>query len=197
MADLRSERGTATRDSLIESGRKLFGERGYEATSIESILELAEVKRGALYHHFDSKHALFDAVHERVVAQVAESLAVVARAQSGPATSLRAACLGWLQLAIDPAVQQIALLDAPAVVGWTRWREVDEQHILGGVRNTLQLISAEGRLPAREVDLLSHMIVAAVNEAALLIARADDSRDALARGQAAVGTLLDRLVAGG
>jgi AcrR family transcriptional regulator len=190
-----SERGKATRDKLVSAGRQLFGERGYEPTSIDAILDLAGVKRGALYHHFESKQALFDAVLERVVSDVAQTLTEAARTQPTPLERLRAGCAGWLETALDPTIQRIALLDAPAVVGWTRWREVDEQHILGGVRLSLQQIADDGRLPARDVDLLAHMVVAAVNETALLIARAPDSRDALARGQAAVDTLLDRLVA--
>ena len=99
-------------------------------------------------------------------------------------------------MALDPAIQRIALLDPPAVVGWTRWRELDEQYTLGGVRRNLQLIADAGRLPADDVDVLAHMVLASVSEAALLIARADDPRAALAKGQAAVDTLLDRLVGG-
>jgi hypothetical protein len=97
-------------------------------------------------------------------------------------------------MAIDPAVQRIALVDAPAVVGWTRWRELDEQHVLGGLRRSLQLIAEADRLPPGDVDLLAHMVLAAVNEAALMIARADDPAAALAEGAAAVDTLLGRLV---
>jgi hypothetical protein len=91
-------------------------------------------------------------------------------------------------------VQRIALLDPPSVVGWTRWREIDEQHTLGGLRASLVRIAEEGRLPPDDVDLLAHMVLASVNEAALLIARADDPEAALASGRAAVDTLLTRLV---
>jgi AcrR family transcriptional regulator len=196
MPDLRSQRGRTTRERLLAAGRRLFGERGYEATSIEAVLENAGVARGALYHHFASKQALFDAVLDRVVSEVAETAAEAARAESDPAESLRAGCDAWLDMALDPAVQRIALLDAPAVVGWTRWRELDEQHILGGVRRSLRLIANEGRLPEGDVDLLAHMVLASVNEAALLIARADNPRDALGKGRATVHTLLDRLVGG-
>jgi AcrR family transcriptional regulator len=194
VSDLRVERGKATRDRLIEAGRDLFGARGYEATSIEAILEAAGVARGALYHHFATKEALFDAVLERVVADIADTAAQAARGAGDPVASLRAGCDAWLQMALDPAVQRIALLDPPSVVGWTRWREIDEQYVLGGLRVSLQRIADEGRLPAGEVDVLAHMVLAAVSEAALLIARADDPRAALEAGQAALDTLLDRLV---
>jgi AcrR family transcriptional regulator len=194
VADLRVQRGRATRDRLIAAARELFGARGYDGTSIEAVLESAGVARGALYHHFPTKEALCDAVLDQVVADVAEAVADAARAAPDPVASLRAGCTEWLRMALDPAVQRIVLLDPPAVVGWSRWREIDEQHTLGGLRTSLELIAREGRLPAGNVDLLAHMVLAAVNEAALMIARAEDPEQALRQGREAVDTLLDRLV---
>ncbi len=193
MADLRIEKGRATRERLIQAGRELFGARGYEDTSIGAILEAAGVTRGSLYHHFETKEALFDAVLDRVVAEIAATAAQAARAAPDPVASLRAGFAAWLRMALDPGVQRIALLDPPSVVGWTRWREIDEQHILGGLRATMRRLARQGRLPPGDVDLYAHMLLAAVNEAALLIARADDPAAALATGQAAVDALIDRL----
>jgi AcrR family transcriptional regulator len=197
MTDLRSERGRATRDRLVAAGRELFGGHGYDSTSIDAILGRVGVKRGALYHHFESKQALFDAVLDSIVSEVAQAAADAARKESDPVESLRAGCSAWLRMALDPAVQRIALIDAPAVVGWTRWRELDEQHILGGLRRNLELIAQDDRLPAGDVDLFAHMVLASVNEAALFIARAKNPRRALTQGQATVDTLIDRLVGDG
>lgn len=194
MADGRIEKGRETRERLIRTGRELFGERGYEDTSIETILDSAGVARGALYHHFATKEALFDAVLDGLVAEIADTAAAAARKASDPVEGLRLGCSAWLRMALDPAVQRIALVDAPAVVGWTRWRELDELHTLGRLRANLQAIADDGRLPPKQVDVLAHMVLASVNEAALLIARADDPKAALRRGQAAVDTLLGRLV---
>lgn len=198
MPDLRIEKGTATRERLIEAGRDLFGAHGYDGTSIQLVLTRAGIARGALYHHFESKEALFDAVLERITAEVAGQAADAARAAGDdPVDQLRAASNTWLEVALDPAIQRITLLDAPVVVGWSRWRELDEQHTLGGLKATLQRIADSGRLPAESVDVLAHMVLAAVAEAALLIARADDPEAALESGQAAVDTLLGRLVGSG
>ena len=194
MTDGRIEKGRETRERLIATGRELFGERGYDATPIEAILERAGVARGALYHHFSNKEALFDAVLDRLVAEIADTAADAARSAADPVESLRAGCRAWLRMALDPAVQLIALVDAPAVVGWSRWRGLDEQHTLGRLRSNLQAIADSGRLPAGQVDVLAHMVLAAVNEAALMIARSEKPRAALADGEAAVDTLLDRLV---
>lgn len=195
--DGRLEKGKATRDRLLAAARSLFGAKGYEPTSIEEILAAARVKRGSLYHHFDSKAALFDAVLDQVNADIARRVAVAARAAGpDPAATLRAGCDAWLQMARDPALQRIVLLDAPAVVGWNRVRALDEQHSLGGLRANLRRIARQGRLPAREVDVLARMLLAALGEAALLVAHAPvrEQREALAAGKAAVDTLLARLV---
>ncbi len=193
--DGRVEKGKATRESLITTARGLFGDRGYDATSVGAVLEAAGAARGALYHHFATKEELFDAVLDREVARIAALSADAARAADDPVEALRAGCNTWLEVALDPAVQRIVLLDPPAVVGWARWRELDEQHTLGGLRASIKRIAADGRVPADEVDPLAHMLLAAVSEAALLIAQSDDPPAALAAGQAAVDTLITRLFA--
>lgn len=191
--DGRLERGRATRDILITVARQLFAERGYEGASIGAVLDAAGVARGALYHHFASKEALFDAVLDREVARIARAVAAAARAAGDPVASLRAGCATWLEAVLDPGVQRIVLLDPPAVLGWTRWRELDEQHMLGGLRLSIGRIASEGRVEQGQVDLLAHMVLAAASEAALMIARSDDGEAALVRGKAALDTLLTRL----
>jgi AcrR family transcriptional regulator len=193
MTDRRIERGRATRGRLLAAGRRLFGERGYEATSIEAILGEAGVAKGALYHHFADKRQLFDAVLDATLAEIAGRIADVTRAGDDALENLRAGCHAWLEMALDPAIQRIAILDPPAAVGWARGRELDELHALGGVRAALRQLAAEGRLPPDQVDALAHMVLAAVNEAALMIVRADDQAEALVAGRAAVDTLLGRL----
>jgi AcrR family transcriptional regulator len=194
--DRRVERGRATREKLLATARRLFGRDGYEATSVEAVLREAGVARGSLYHHFENKPALFDAVLDQVVAETAAQAAAAAAKHDDPVEGLRAGCATWLRLSLDPAVQQIALVDAPAVLGWSRWRELDEQYTLGGVRRSLQSLADAGRVPAEQVDSLANMLLAAVGEAALLIVRAEDPEGALASGLAAFDTLLDRLAAG-
>jgi AcrR family transcriptional regulator len=192
--DGRVERGRATRERLIEAGREQFGAHGYEGASLDAILSQAGVKRGALYHHFESKQELFDAVLDREVATLSERIAKEAAQAPDPVESLRAGCRAWLRMALDPAVQRIVLLDPPSVVGWTRWRELDETHTLGGLRRNLELIAEEGRLADGDIDLLAHMLLASLAEAALLIARADKPRSALKVGEATIETLIAGLV---
>jgi AcrR family transcriptional regulator len=194
IVDLRTERGKTTRERLIAVATELFGTLGYEATSVGAILEAAGLARGAFYHHFTTKAELFDAVLDRSIAEVADVASDAARAFDDPVQRMRAACSTWLERALDPAVQRIVLLDATAVVGWERCRELDEQHTLGRLKSTLRRIAKSGALPMEEIDALAHMVLGAISEAAMLIARADDHEAAHKAGQAALDTLLDRLL---
>jgi AcrR family transcriptional regulator len=191
--DRRRQRGQATRDRLLAAARGLFGARGYEGTSIEAVLASSGVARGALYHHFQSKAELFDAVVEEVFVEIAAQTDAAARRGADRLERLRAGSHAWLRMALDPAIQRIALLDPLTVLGWARWRELDEQYTLGALRASLRGLVGDGRSDSREVDLLAYMLLAALNEAALFIASADDQRAALDTGLAAVDTLLDRL----
>lgn len=195
MTDRRLDKGRATRERLLATARRLFGERGYENTSIEAILEATGIARGALYHHFASKEAVFDAVLDDLVAEIAARATAAARANEDPVTSLHEGFASWLRTALDPTVQRIVLLDSPSVVGWARLREIDEQRTLAGIKATLRQLADERRIPDGDVDLVAHMLLAAVNEAALLIAEADDPQSALDAGQATFDRLLDRLFA--
>jgi AcrR family transcriptional regulator len=191
--DGRRARGAATRSQLLATARRLFGERGYEATSVESVLESSGVARGALYHHFQSKAELFDAVLAQVLIEIAERTAAAAAGTTGPLEGLRAGSHAWLQMALDPAIQRIALLDPTTAVGWARWRELDQQHSIGGLRVNLLRLSDEGRVPSGEEELLARVLLAALNEAALFVAYAEDQRGAAETARASVDMLLDRL----
>jgi AcrR family transcriptional regulator len=193
MADGRRARGQATRERLLAAARELFGERGYEATSVEAVLSASGVARGALYHHFQSKAELFDAVVEQTLVDIADATGTAARGHDDPLERLRNGSHAWLRMAMDPAIRRIALLDPPTVLGWTRWRELDERHSLGGLRADFVQLAGEGRIPDGQADAIAHMLLAALNEAALLIANADDQKVASDRGRAAVDTLLERL----
>jgi AcrR family transcriptional regulator len=193
--DLRVEKGKATRDRILAAAEDLFGRYGFEGTSIEAVLDAVGIKRGALYHHFESKKALFDAVLDRAIARIADVAGAAARkAGPDPVDALRAGCTAWLTMAMDPAVQRVVLLDPPSVVGWDRLRALDEQHTLGGLRRNLQLIARRGRLPDDNVDLLAHILLASLSELALHVARADDQPAALASAGSTLDLLLARLL---
>jgi AcrR family transcriptional regulator len=187
-------RGEATRAQLISIATSLFAARGYEDTSIEAVLHQAGVSRGSLYHHFAGKEALFEAVLDDVETRVGSQTIAAAAGTGGPAAALRAAFLAWIKLAGDPVVQRILLIDAPAVLGWERWRAMEERHALGAIRATLQAIADEGNLRPELVGTLAHVLLASVNEIALLVARSDDPAAAMKEGADAIDELLRRLL---
>jgi AcrR family transcriptional regulator len=193
--DRRVERGRATREQLVAAATELFAANGYEHTSIDAVLEHTGVSRGSLYHHFPSKQALFEAVVDRVEGQLREAGAAEAAAadQVDPIALLRTGCLSWIRLAGEPVVRRVLLIDAPAVLGWRRWREIEEEYALGTIKAVLHAAADEGRLPHGLVELFSHMLLATMNEVALLIALADDVPDAQRSAHAAVDELLQRL----
>jgi AcrR family transcriptional regulator len=194
--DRRQDRGQATRDQLVTEATRLFAERGFDATSVEAVLDAAGVSRGSLYHHFKSKDALFEAVLDAAEVRIGEAtLLAAAGAGDDPAAILRAGALEWIRLAGDPVVQRIVLIDAPAVLGWERWREIEEQNALGNLRLAMQAVADEGRIDAALVDPFAHMLLAAVNELALMVARADDTATAQRQAEVAVDELLTRLLA--
>jgi AcrR family transcriptional regulator len=160
------------------------------------VLEQAGVSRGSLYHHFASKEALFEAVLDAVEARISEETNALL-ATLGPTDalgSLRAGGLAWIRLAGDPVVQRIVLIDAPAVLGWERWRAIEEQNALGTIKLVMQLAALEGRISADLVDTFAHVLLATMNELALLIARATDTEAAQRDAEKAVDEILNRLL---
>jgi AcrR family transcriptional regulator len=186
-------RGEATRGQLVAIATRMFAERGYEDTSIEAVLREAGVSRGSLYHHFASKEALFEAVAEEVETSVGAQTVAAASGSAGPVEALRAGFLAWIRLAGDPVVRRILLIDGPSVLGWERWRAMEEHHALGLIRAVLQLIADEGKLRPESVATLGNILLASVNEVALLVARSEDREAAMQAGADAIDELLRRL----
>lgn len=188
------ERGKATRAQLVDVATRLFAAHGYDGTSIEAVLAESGASRGSLYHHFPGKEALFLAVLEDAAARVTRPTVEAMRAAPDPLAALRIGCLAWIRLAGDPVTRQIAVIDAPAVLGWQRWRELDEQGPLGVIRELLAGAAEAGYIKVPHVDAFAHIVLAALNEVALMIARADDHAEALATAESAVAEFLDRLL---
>jgi AcrR family transcriptional regulator len=187
----RIAQGEATRHQLLEVATRLFAAQGYDNTSVEQVLRESGVSRGSLYHHFNGKDRLFEAVVEHVEQGVVEQLVTAVGRHRDPVKILRAGCARWIALVQEPAVRQVILTDAPAVLGWQRWREIDEQHGFGLLKHGLQAVADAGRLAVADVDVVAHIVLGALNEAAMLVARADSPDKARRQATAAVDRLID------
>jgi AcrR family transcriptional regulator len=196
MAEARSrqeERSESTRAALIGAGRELFAERGYAAVGTEEIVRRARVTRGALYHHFRDKRDLFRAVHEEAERGLVESIAEGIAGIEDPWEVLVAGLRRFLDACTDPALMRITLRDAPAVLGWEEWREIDAKYGLGIVVFGLENAMNAGVLRRQEVRPLAHLILGALGEAAMLIASADDPAVAREEVEGPVLALLEGL----
>ena len=171
-----AERTEATRGKLVATARRLFAEKGFAATSTEEILGEAAVSRGALYHHFASKtdlfRAAFEAVEDDLTAQI-----LAAAAGSGETDPLRILELGFdafLDQCVNPEVQRIVMLDGPTVLGWDTWHELDERYAFGTIKTVLSVAAQTGRIDEATVEPLSHLLVGAIMQAGMVVARAED-----------------------
>ncbi|ORA85479.1 TetR/AcrR family transcriptional regulator [Mycobacterium malmoense] len=186
------ERSAATRDALISAARKLWGARGYAEVGTPEIATAAGVTRGAMYHQFADKAALFGEVVETVEQDVMARMATFV-AESGartPADAIRAAVDAWLEASGDPEVRQLILLDAPSVLGWAAFRDVAQRYSLGMTEQLLTDAIRAGQLADQPVRPLAHVLIGALDEAAMAIAMADDPK----RARRETGEVLHRLI---
>jgi AcrR family transcriptional regulator len=187
-----AERSAETRESLIAAARPLFAAHGFADAALETIVRAAGVTRGALYHHFPDKTELFAAVFEQVEGEVAARMgeAIASANQTDPIEVMRLGARFWLDECADPEIQRIVLVDAPAVLGWTRWTEIGNRYNTGLVRELLTSAIATGRIPPQPVEATALTMLGAMREATLYVALAQDQDQA--RGEAAA--VMDRLI---
>ncbi len=192
-----AERSDATRTKLVRAARELFAKRGYADVGTEEIVRGARVTRGALYHHFDDKRDLFRAVHAQIEAELTDRIgAELAGAGSDdPIAALRTAVGTFLDACTEPEIARITLVDAPSVLGWEEWRRIDERYGLGLTVAGLEMGMEAGRLRRQPARPLAHLLLAAMGEAGMVIANADDPGAARAEVEPALLSLLEGLEA--
>jgi AcrR family transcriptional regulator len=188
------DRSAATRGALVASARALFAARGFSAVGTEAIVRAAGVTRGALYHQFADKTELFEAVYEAIEEGLARRLGelIAASNATDPIELMSLGADAWLDACREQEVQQIVLLDGPAVLGWERWREIGMCYGLGLIEGLLTHAIEVGRIAPQPARALSHVLAGALDEAGLYIARAEDQTAA----SGDMRTVIARLVAG-
>ena len=194
--NVKAQQAEATRGALLGAARALFAERGYAGVATEEIVKRAGVTRGALYHHFSDKEDLLRALLHELSRELAEACATAALEKSDQWEQILAAVDAFLDACTDPAIQQIMLVDAPSVLGWEEWREIDTAYGLGLVTASLTAAMDSGLIERQPVPPLAHLVVGALDEAAMYIARAADQRVARREMGASVGRMIEGLRAG-
>jgi AcrR family transcriptional regulator len=190
------ERSAATRDALISAARRLWGERGYAEVGTPEIAAAAGVTRGAMYHQFADKAALFREVVEVVEQDLLEQMAtlVATSASATPADILHAAVDAWLEISGDPEVRQLILLDAPSVLGWAEFRDVAQRYSLGMTEQMLTEAIDAGQLARQPVRPLAHVLIGALDEAAMVVATADDPKRSLRETREVLHRIIDGML---
>lgn len=194
-ADGRKNNAAATQAALRSAGRRLFGQLGYEATSLGAICAEAGVTTGALYHHFGDKKGLFAAVAEELDAAL---VALTAKART---QALAEGADAWqafldamdvfLQAGLDPRGRRIALTDAPAVLGTQAWLEIRERQGLGAMAQAVRTLQASGLMPPGAVRLRARLILGLLYGAIEALAQQqDDPQTALADTRQLVHAML-------
>src|SRR5919204_2574755 len=170
----REEHTEATRKALLRVARDFFTRYGYDGAKTEQIVRRARVTRGALYHHFTGKKDLFREVVEQLEGELVGKVASVAIGRTDIWATAVASLRAFLDACMEPAVQRIVLLDAPSVLGYDTWREIDERYGIALIRSMLEEAMAQGVIHRQPVDALAHVMLGALNEGALVIARSND-----------------------
>jgi AcrR family transcriptional regulator len=164
-------RSASTRAKLIRAARPLFARRGYAAVGTEEIVRRAGVTRGALYHQFPAKEDLFLAVYEQVEQELTRRIGELLGAVESPLEAMRRGVRVFLEACRAPEVQRIVLIDGPAVLGWERWREVADANGLGLLEAVVRAAVEAGEIVSVPVEPLAHVLMGALDEAALLVVR--------------------------
>ncbi|HUB74071.1 MAG TPA: helix-turn-helix domain-containing protein [Solirubrobacteraceae bacterium] len=193
MRRTQAQRSAATQEALREAARRLWGRRGYAEVSTPEIAQAAGVTRGAMYHQFPHKSALFVAVLEAVETELMGRLAatVAAAGPETPADAFHAAADAWIDIASEPEIRQLVMLDAPSVLGWAAFREVSQRYALGMTEELLGEAIEAGQLRPQPVRPLATVLLGALDEAAMSIANAQDVEREREQVRAVVHTLID------
>lgn len=193
MRSRRLEYSESTRTALVDSAVELFTKRGYAGTSLDEVAKRARVTKGALYHHFSGKQALFEAAFAKVESGVFGRLEEIMR---GPEPVWERAISGlreFISSCLDPSYQRIAIHEAPVVMGWERWREAEDRASFGLIRSSLEDLIEAGELDSVPVEVTSRLLFGALSSAATEIASSPDPKEVGAQVEAVIMQLLARV----
>jgi len=175
MSKTNAEYSAQTKRQLLLAGRREFAHAGYIGASTERIVDAAGLTRGALYHHYRDKRELFEAVFTELEREIAERIEERSSHKRDPFDALVAGCDAWLDACLDEEVRRIVLLDAPAVLGWRRWMEIDADYGAGLLRKGIETCLEAGLLVAVDAATLTHLLSGGMNEVALQLAQSAEA----------------------
>lgn len=187
------ERREKTKAAIVKAAKRIFGERGFPATTMDDIAAAARVAKGAVYHHFPTKEALFEAVFEQVSIELVSDLDRLSRMENDALAAMATGTQAYFLACAKGATGQIILRDGPAVLGWERWREIDARHFGGKFPRALAVAMDAGVIARQPVEPLARLLLGAVTEAAVACSTGRDIGKTGAEYARAFRSLLDAL----
>lgn len=176
----RVEYSESTRQALVDNAVELFTKRGYAGTSLDEVTKRARVTKGALYHHFSGKQALFEAAFDAVENKFMRRLSEIVSAPGDPWETAIAGLRAYVRVCLEPSYQRIVIHEAPVVMGWERWREAEEHFSYGLLRTAIELLVDAGEIEDMPVETTSRLLFGALSAGASTIAAASDPKKASA-----------------
>lgn len=186
-------RSAATRGKLIAAARQAFAETGFHEASTPAIVRAAGVSRGALYHQFEDKTALFLAVVEDMQREVYDAIEEATRGSDDPLQALKDGSRVFLELAARDDFVRIVMIDGPAVLGLGEWRRIDRENGIASLKTGLEAASATGAIRPLPLDELAVLLSGAMNEGVMHILDAPDRGKALDALCRTIDAMLDGL----
>jgi AcrR family transcriptional regulator len=188
-SSLRAQQVAQTRAALVAAGRRLFGENGFRGTPVEDLAREARVTTGALYHHFPTKTALFEAVFVQAHLELMTSATEAAMGAEDGLDELALGFDAFLDGVLQPDVQRIVVLDGPAVLGLARYTDLDEQYAYAVIVGSLKEASKAGAVDIDDPETATRLLLGALTRGAMLIANSPDpvkTRHAVAKSMRAL-----------
>ncbi|MFE5671176.1 TetR family transcriptional regulator [Agromyces sp. NPDC056523] len=182
----KAEQRERTRDAILGIAARRFAESGYAGVALEEVVAEVGLTRGAVYHHFGSKHGLFAGVVERAQFAVAEAVERASGVDAPPMDAFLAGCRAFLEASLAPEVRRILLVDGPAVLGWDDWRDGDLESSARLLDAGVAELADAGVIARRSLGTVTTMVSGALNEVAIANASAADPQRGI---DAAIATL--------
>jgi AcrR family transcriptional regulator len=188
-----AERRAATTEAILKAGRRLFGDRGFAATTIDDLAEAAQVAKGAVYHHFATKEAVFESVFDAVSRDLVAEIDRAVRTEKDVLAAMVAGTQHYFAACAKGPICQIILRDGPAVLGWERWREIDAQHFGGKFPRALAAAMDAGLIARQPIEPIARLLLGAATEAAVACAGRPDVTKAGSEYSRAFKSLIEAL----
>jgi AcrR family transcriptional regulator len=194
-SSLRAQQVAQTRDSLVRAGRELFGQKGFRQTSVEDLARAARVTTGALYHHFPTKTAVFEAVFEHAHTELMAISMAAAEDATDDLDLLARGFEAFLDAVLEPELQRILILDGPAVLGPARYTELDERYAFAVIVAALRTATDAGTLHVDDPETVTRLLLGALTRGAMLIANSADPVETRHAVALSMRTLLSGFIA--